>query len=202
MNGIILIGGGGHCKSAIDVMEAERKYEILGVIDNSLAKDERVCDYTVIGTDDAIPKHRKAQSSFLICIGQIKSAKPRMSSYNRVIQAKGSLATVVSPFAHVSRHAEISAGSIIMHSSLVNSHSLIGENCIINSMCLIEHDCLIGKHCHISTGAKLNGGVTVGQRCFIGSGAIIKNGITLGNDVVIGAGCVVKHDVIAGSILK
>ena len=30
---IVLIGGGGHCKSCIDIIEREGKYEILGIID-------------------------------------------------------------------------------------------------------------------------------------------------------------------------
>ncbi len=31
---IILIGGGGHCKSCIDVIESENKYNILEIIIN------------------------------------------------------------------------------------------------------------------------------------------------------------------------
>ncbi len=30
---IILIGGGGHCRSVIDVIELSNKFEILGIID-------------------------------------------------------------------------------------------------------------------------------------------------------------------------
>ncbi len=30
---IILIGGGGHCKACIDVIEQENKYTIAGIID-------------------------------------------------------------------------------------------------------------------------------------------------------------------------
>lgn len=30
---IILIGGGGHCKSCIDVIEQEGKYQIAGIVD-------------------------------------------------------------------------------------------------------------------------------------------------------------------------
>ena len=33
MNKIVLIGGGGHCKSVIDVIEQENKFEIAGIID-------------------------------------------------------------------------------------------------------------------------------------------------------------------------
>ena len=30
---IVLIGGGGHCKACIDVIEVEGKYNIIGIID-------------------------------------------------------------------------------------------------------------------------------------------------------------------------
>jgi hypothetical protein len=33
MKKVFLIGGGGHCKSCIDVIENENKYKIKGIID-------------------------------------------------------------------------------------------------------------------------------------------------------------------------
>ena len=30
---IVLVGGGGHCHSVIDVIELEDKYEIIGIVD-------------------------------------------------------------------------------------------------------------------------------------------------------------------------
>lgn len=35
---IVLIGGGGHCKACIDVLERQGKYQIAGIIDT----DEKV----------------------------------------------------------------------------------------------------------------------------------------------------------------
>ena len=35
---IVLIGGGGHCHSVIDVIEQENKYEIIGIIDTKEIK--------------------------------------------------------------------------------------------------------------------------------------------------------------------
>ena len=34
MKKIILIGAGGHCKSCIDVIEIQKKFKILGLVDN------------------------------------------------------------------------------------------------------------------------------------------------------------------------
>ena len=38
MKKIILVGGGGHCKSCIDVIENENKYKIIGIIDKKKKK--------------------------------------------------------------------------------------------------------------------------------------------------------------------
>ena len=38
MKEILLIGAGGHCLSCIDVIEAEKKFKIVGLIDNKNIK--------------------------------------------------------------------------------------------------------------------------------------------------------------------
>ena len=48
---IILIGGGGHCKSCIDVIEQEGRFEIAGIVEKPDKVGEKVLGYPVIGTD-------------------------------------------------------------------------------------------------------------------------------------------------------
>ena len=52
MKNIILIGAGGHCKSCIDVIESEKKYKIVGLIDknkNSINKNYKILgDYNIL----------------------------------------------------------------------------------------------------------------------------------------------------------
>jgi FlaA1/EpsC-like NDP-sugar epimerase len=49
---IILIGGGGHAHSVIDVIEQENKYEIVGIIDVKENIGKKVLGYEVIACDD------------------------------------------------------------------------------------------------------------------------------------------------------
>jgi len=45
MKNLILIGAGGHCRSCIDVIEAEKKYKIIGLIDknkSTINKDNKI----------------------------------------------------------------------------------------------------------------------------------------------------------------
>ena len=47
MNKIILIGGGGHCKSVIDVIEQEARFEIAGIIDKPELLGTKILGYPV-----------------------------------------------------------------------------------------------------------------------------------------------------------
>ena len=53
---IILLGGGGHCKSVMEVAESAG-YNILGVLDKPEEIGKQVLNYKVIGIDDDIPQY-------------------------------------------------------------------------------------------------------------------------------------------------
>ena len=72
---LILVGGGGHCKSVIDVAESAG-YTILGILDKPEEVGKQVLDYKVIGTDDDIPQYVN-KAEFVITVGQIKSCAIR-----------------------------------------------------------------------------------------------------------------------------
>jgi sugar O-acyltransferase (sialic acid O-acetyltransferase NeuD family) len=172
MKKLYLIGGGGHCRSCIDVIEETKEYTIAGIFDVASEVGKNVLGYPVIDIDENIPKYMSDGNFFLITVGQIKSPDLRI----KLFELNLNFATVISPRAYVSKHAKVGAGTIIMHDSLVNTGVCIGNNCIINSKALIEHDSVIGNHCHISTGAIINGDCVIGDRTFIGSNSTIKNG--------------------------
>lgn len=190
---LIMIGGGGHCKSVIDVAESAG-YKILGIIDMPEEVGKSVLGYTVIGTDDDIPQYAD-KAEFIITAGFIKNPSIRVRIFEKVKQAGGKLATIVASTAHVSRYATLGEGTVVMHQAVVNAGAKIGENCIINTFCNIEHDAVIGAQCHISTGTMVNGDCKVGERVFIGSQSVLANGITVGDDIIVGAGAVVRKSI-------
>lgn len=185
---LYLIGGGGHCKSCIDVVEQTGEFKILGIFDKKENISNIVLGYEIIGSDEDLKKYVTKENFFLITIGQIKSAESRIKIYNLLLSYDAQIATVVSPRAYVSSHSEIGEGSIVMHDVLVNTNVKIGKNCILNSKSLIEHDSNIGDHCHISTAAVVNGNCTIGGETFIGSNAVLKEGILIPNASIVSAG--------------
>ena len=189
---LILLGGGGHCKSCIDVIEQEGNYMIVGILDKKELLGQTILDYNFIGTDDDIAKFVSEGCAFLITVGQIRTSSIRKKLFSLLSKNGAQLATVISPRAYVSKHANIGKGTIIMHDALINASVSIGKNCIINSKALIEHDVNIEDFCHISTSAVINGGVTVKEATFFGSNAVSKEYIMTEKDDFIKAGSTYK----------
>ncbi len=192
MKPIVLLGGGGHCKSCIDVIEAEGKFSILGIIDLKENIGNSVLNYKIIDCDEHIEKYVDSNTYFLITLGQIKSAEKRISLYNKLKNLNANIATIISPHAYVSKYANIGEGSIVMHNAIINANVNIGVNCIINTKSLLEHDATVGNHCHISTATILNGEVSVGDNSFVGSNSTVVQCAKIKNDTFIKAGTLVK----------
>lgn len=189
---IILIGGGGHCRSCVDVIESDNRFVIAGIIDIPEKVGQTVFNYTIIGSEDDLQKIVKTFKLYLITIGQVKGPDIRIEKYEQIARIGGTFPVIISPKSHISKHASIGEGTIIMHGAIVNAGASIGRNCIINTGAVIEHDVIIEDHCHISTGATINGGTVIKRGSFLGSNAVTKEYITIGEKSFIKANSLVK----------
>lgn len=189
---ILLIGGGGHCRSVIDVIEMEGSFTIAGIIDQKELLGQKVLGYDIIGCDDDLEALFARFKYAIITVGQIQSPDVRIKLFNRLTSIGFKMPLIISPMAYVSKHATVENGTIVMHNALINANASVGKNCIINTKALIEHDSIIGDHCHISTGAILNGGTVTAQGTFFGSNAVSKEYATFTEKSFIKAGSVAK----------
>jgi len=192
MNEILLIGGGGHCESAIDVIEQENRFKIVGIIDKPELLGKKILNYEIIGNDSDLEKLSKKYRYAIITVGQIKSPSIRIKLFELAKQCGFSMPIIVSPRAYVSKYASIGHGTIVMHDALVNANASVGVNCIINTKSLVEHGCSIGNNCHISTASSINGGVKVEENCFIGSNATVVEYLVVVANSFIKAGSIIK----------
>lgn len=195
---IILVGGGGHCKSVIDVAESAG-YTIVGILDMPELVGTIVLGYPVIGTDENISEY-VGKALFLVTVGHIKDASLRIKLHNRIKEVGGRLATLIASTAYVSRFATIGEGSVIMHHAMVNADAHIGMGCIINTFANIEHDASIGNYCHLSTGTMVNGNCVVGDGVFLGSQSVMVNGIRIADGCVFAAGSMVRKNIVRKGI--
>lgn len=198
---LVLIGGGGHCNSVIDVLRDTKEFKIRCIVEK---KDQVLIDrdYPYVFGDEKILDLISNDVRFFNAIGQIKSCVPRERVFDLVKLNGGHFATIKSKHSYISETTQTGEGTFIGHGAIVNHNVTIGKNCIINTKALIEHDVSIGSHCHISTGAVVNGSVHIGDRVFIGSGAIISNDVKVGDGSIIGAGEIVKRNVSPNSLIS
>ncbi len=185
---ILLLGAGGHARACTDVIELEGRFVIKGLVGLPKEVGSAILNNPVLGTDEDLSTLLGHCANAIITIGQIKTPDPRIRLFNLLQQNICTLPTIVSPRAYVSPHANLEAGTIVMHGAVINAGAVVGKNCIINSQSLVEHDVVIADHCHIATAATINSGVCIGTGTFIGSHASVKQGVSIGDRCVIGMG--------------
>jgi sugar O-acyltransferase (sialic acid O-acetyltransferase NeuD family) len=173
---LLLIGGGGHCLSAIGVV-------------NSFAQISPDPWQPIVIQHSEDPR---PPGPAIVTIGQIMDSLPRERVFTELVQECREIPVIYALSAIVV--GNIGRGTMIFHHAVVNK-ATIGDNCIINTGAIVEHGSMVGNHCHVSTGAIVNGDCWVGMRCFIGSHATIIQGVKICEGCVIGAGAVVHKDI-------
>lgn len=195
---IVLVGGGGHCKSVIEVAES-MGCTIIGILDVPENVGKEILGYKITGTDEDIPRYVE-KARFIVTVGHIKSPDLRINIHEKIFQSGGRLATLVASTARVSRYAKVGEGSVIMHQAMVNAGASIGRGCIINTFSNVEHDVVIEDFCHVSTGAIVNGNCFVGGGAFLGSQSVVVNGVSIVGGSVIAAGAMVRKNIVRKGI--
>ena len=104
---ILLIGGGGQCKSSIEIIEASNEFKIIGILDSDKEIGFDILGYKVIGTDLDIDLYIQKMVSFHVCIGQISNSKPRQKILDLLISKNADLPVLKSLNAYVSNHSII-----------------------------------------------------------------------------------------------
>ena len=194
--GIVLIGGGGHCKSVLDIILNNKDYDRIVITDYDLPKDTEVMGVKVVGNDDLLPDLIKSGYEYaFITVGSIKSTLLRRKLYNTALEIGYRIPIIVDSSAVISSFASVQQGAFIGKNAVVNSEANIGDCAIINSGAIVEHECSVGNFSHVSVGAKLCGNVSIGNDTFIGAGTTIIQGISVGDGTIIGAGSVVLSNV-------
>ena len=190
MKNLILIGGGGHASSCLEIIEQYKNYKIIGIIEKK--KDFNNIDYTYLGDDKSLKDLKEKYSYAAICIGQIKSHIPRLNIYNKLINLKFNLPNFISKNTILSSKSTLGISNFIMSNVFLNRNVNVGNNNIINTGSIIEHDSTIGNNCHISTGSIINGNVTIEDNVFIGSGSVVYHNTTIKKNSIIPAGTIIR----------
>lgn len=192
MEGIVLIGGGGHALSVADAIINGKNYEVAGYTD---ATDTHI-PLRYLGTDDILESlFKKGIVNAAITVGYLGKSSIRDRLFHMAKQTGFRLPAVIDPSAAISDLVHVGEGVFIGKNAVVNAGAKIGHMCIINTGAIVEHNNRIGEYSHIAVGAVLCGDVSVGEHTLIGANATIIQGVHIGMNAIIGAGSVVIGNV-------
>ena len=154
---VILVGG---FHEIIELCE-ECELNVVGIFDNKL--EGFYCGVPVLGKDDDAEKlFLQYANCKLIIVPDAPAIREKMVQHYQSIGY--GFATVISPYAHISKTAEIGEGSIIQSGVNISSFAKVGRFCKLNCNCNVMHDIVIGDFVTIAPNAVLLGRVSI-EKC-------------------------------------
>jgi UDP-perosamine 4-acetyltransferase len=193
MEKIIIYGAGGHCKVVIDAIENQKKYEIIGIVDDNKNKLGKDCEgHSIIGDFSILKNNKFSGCKILIAI---TNSKIISKIYTKINTLGYSFGVVIHPKAIIAKNVTIGTGTMVMANAVINPNVRIGSCVVINTSAIVEHDCIIDDFVHIAPGVHLAGAVKIGKTSMVGIGSTIIESKQIGENSIIGAGAVVIKNI-------
>jgi sugar O-acyltransferase (sialic acid O-acetyltransferase NeuD family) len=190
----VVVGGGGHAKVVISILQKLKRHRILGYTD--LKDNGVVGGVPYLGSDLELPALRVGLEKLnaVLALGQAGLGKPRSELWTQLDSPALSFPLIVSPDAIVNEGVSGGEGAVVMDGVVINRGATIGRGAIVNTNSTIEHDVVLADWVHVAPGATICGGVTVGHFSMIGAGATVIEGTMIAAGCIVGAGATVVHD--------
>lgn len=196
--GLLLIGGGGHCKSVLDTLITSDEFSQIGIIDKMYdsSKFTSIMNVPLIGNDDQIEEFfYKGFRYAFITVGSVGNPVVREKLFNKVKKIGFQIPNIIDKTSVVSKEAWLGEGIYIGKKAVVNAEVTLGDCVIINSGSIVEHECRIEEFVHVAPGSVICGNVQIGKNSHIGAGSILKQGVCIGENTILGMGSVVLKDI-------
>ncbi|MGP4074893.1 acetyltransferase [Halobacillus sp. K22] len=190
---LLLIGDGGHSKVIQDIIHAEGKHKIIGLLDDKYEK-KTIRQHTFVGPLDTIFDLNRENVGIILAIGNNRVRKKLVKQFQI---HPSQFITVIHPSAIVSPSARIGRGTVIMPKVVVNANAVVRDHCILNTGSTVEHDCFVENFTHLSPAATLTGQVVLEEGVNIGASATVIPGLKIGSWTIIGAGATVVENIAA-----
>ena len=191
MNGIVIIGAGGHAKVCIEILRSAGE-EIAFCISNGPGSGKCMGIPILCGDENLTTLRSAGYGRAFIAIG---ANNLRVHLSEKAVGLGYALVNAISPFAIVSKSAAFGTGVAVMAGVVINAETQVANLAIINTGATVDHDCRIGFAAHVGPQCALAGNVSIGDKTFLGVGCKVIPGITIGECTVIGAGAVVTTDI-------
>tara|TARA_B100001057_G_C22508757_1_gene817021 strand:+ start:68 stop:682 length:615 start_codon:yes stop_codon:yes gene_type:complete len=180
---IILIGGGTHATSILNLLERNfPKYKIFGYTDSKKTK----LKINYLGKDESIfKKYNKNSVLLVMSIGV--NTKIRSKVFKIFKKKRYNFITIIDKTSVVAASSQISEGSIIFPNSSVGPKTVIKKNVVIHTAAVIEHDSVVEENSYVGPSAVVCGNSKVGKNCLVGANSCIIEYIKMPNNSILGA---------------
>ncbi|BCX66891.1 acetyltransferase [Pseudomonas izuensis] len=189
MNGVLILGFGGHARSVADVA-LSLGVKQLRFIDSNARPNENFGGFPVL-------------SEWMLELPDGWSVMPasgdnaaRQAQIEEIIKRGWPLATLIAPTATIGFGSNVGPGTLIAHHAHVGPMAVVGSGCIINTGAIIEHECIVGDYTHVSVNATVAGRCRIGSRCFLGASSTVIDGVSVGDSVMLGAAACAHRDLV------
>jgi sugar O-acyltransferase (sialic acid O-acetyltransferase NeuD family) len=197
LKNIVIIGAriDGHAKVVLEILLAQKKYNIAGFIDDNLfGKVSDIKGFRLLGTMNDLATLIKQYNleGGIVAIG---NNAVRRGLTARIKELGLQPVNVIHPTAHIDPSVQIGEGNVICQNAVVIADTKIG-NCVnIHTGATIDHDNIIEDGANLGPGVHTAGRVKIKQDAFMGTGSIAIPDAIIGEGSVVGAGAVVLNTV-------
>ena len=175
MEKILILGGGGHCRSLIDNINSSKIYEIVGILDPNIEKEKNeVMGFPLLPSSISLSAFRSdGIENVAVGVGSKGDNQTRLRLFDDALTAGFYLPPIIHKTAYISDAASVSAGCQIFAKCVLNVNSSISPNTVINSHSVVEHDTFVGHNVFTGPGVVICGSVMIEENSFIGANSTI-----------------------------
>ena len=179
---LLIVGAGGHGRSVVEAAELSGRFEVVGLLDDSLPAGDRVMGVTVLGPVVSMADYLAGADKAILAMG---SNTVREKLMQQLAAAGFKWATVVHPRAIVSPSAVLGAGSAVMAGAIVGTEARLGVSSIVNCGAVVDHHATVEDFGHLGVNASIAGGSVLGRGAWMQAGAALGHGVRLATGEVL-----------------
>jgi sugar O-acyltransferase (sialic acid O-acetyltransferase NeuD family) len=194
MTPLIVIGGGGHAREIIDVIEAmnrtQKAFEFLGFAAdeyyNEVEMSARGAKY--LGGVEETLEGLDAQYVIGIGNGEARRSIDGIASANR-----REAAILVHPDSSMGFGVELGPGAVVTAGARLTTEVKLGRHVHVNVNCTVSHDVRLDDYVTLSPGVNVSGWVHVHELVTMGTGSSTIDRVEIGARTIVGAGATVTR---------
>lgn len=192
---LIIIGSSGHARAAIDILEKQRNWAIIGLVDDFRDPGSETLGYKVLGKCLDLPAllPRHDATGVFVAVGDNHRRAAIAAAAAKACPGL-TFASAVHPSVSIGKGAVVMEGAMLMPGAVVGPAARVGRFCILNTHSSLDHDSVMGDFSSLAPGVNVGGASEIGPHSAIGIGAVISHGLKIGEHTVVGAGATVLDD--------